>query len=194
MFCSKCGREIPEIANVFPYCGYSVKNNTSPERAEAPKYDHIIQQPQKSTFKKICSTMSVIGTIILIIFGIRFWTMDKTEMMHMLSGIVPTYSMIIRDDTPDYYNTSLTYGDAFERYFSDGTWEEGTNNNGNPFVKYIGIFDNQDGTYSKAEVFFDITDLNGGEFYYNIDTVIIDGLDLGSFGVYGLMEDIFNSR
>lgn len=54
------------------------------------------------------------------------------------------------------------------------------------------ILDNGNDTYTKTEVIFDITDMDNGEFYYNIDTVLFDGINLEWLGVYALMEDVFN--
>lgn len=186
MFCSKCGREAPNNASVCPYCGNpfngSAQYNTS-------------TNSESGCFKKIASTVSAIGTIIGLLFCLYTCTHDSSEMerdfVNLASSVLPIYSETIKNSTPPGYNTSLTYGQAFSRYFENGKWSDETRNS-EPIVRFTGIFNNGDGTYSKAEVIFDITDMENGEFYYNIDTVIIDGLDLGWVGIYGLIEDVFD--
>lgn len=189
MFCPKCGRQIPDASNVCPYCGFVFQNSVPPQHMYEPSTD-------KSIFKKIGGAISAIATVIALIFCIYACTADKNELANDIADIaeefLPVYSTAIKNDTPAGYNTSVTYGQAFERYFDKCKWNDETKNS-KPIVRFTGIFDNEDGTYSKVEVIFDITDMDGGDFYYNIDTVVVDGLDLGAVGVYGLMEDIFNT-
>ena len=189
MFCPKCGKARTENANMCPNCGYLFMNSSNPE-------SHSSSLEERSISKKIASVLSAIGTVIALIFCIYACTADKNELANDIVDIaekfLPVYSTAIKNDTPAGYNTSVTYGQAFERYFDKCKWNDETKNS-KPIVRFTGIFDNEDGTYSKVEVIFDITDMDGGDFYYNIDTVVVDGLDLGAVGVYGLMEDIFNT-
>ena len=188
MFCPKCGKDVYGNSNICSNCGYLFMNNT-----EQSSYSN--EHEEKGFFAKIGKVLSAIGTIIALIFCIYACTVDEEQLANdivdIAEEVLPVYSMAIKNDTPAGYNTTMTYGNAFELYFDSCKWSDDIVNS-EPIVRFTGIFDNGDGTYSKAEIIFDITEMTGGEFYYNIDTVIVDGLDLGSFGVYGLMEDIFN--
>ena len=188
MYCYKCGKEAPDNANVCPYCGNSFANNNNIQ------YNTSSSNSEGGFFKKIASIVSAIGTDIALLLCLYTCTHSDEigkDVMDLASSILPVYSESIKNDTPPGYNTSLTYGQAFSRYFKNGKWEDDYRNS-EPIVRYTGILDNEDGTYTKTEVIFDITDMDNGEFYYNIDTVLFDGINLEWLGVYALMEDVFN--
>lgn len=183
MFCLNCGREIYDNATICPHCGYAIQNNAPPYSPSTKQITDI--------FKKVGAVVSSIGTVVVLIIVVYICTADNDDIADLVGSIAPMYSISIQNDIPVGYSNSLTYGQAFEQYFDSCKWSEETINS-DPIVRFTGIFDNENGTYSKVEVVFDITDMDGGEFYYNIDTVIVDGWDLGPLGVYGLMEDVFN--
>lgn len=191
MFCTNCGAEIPNDSNVCPNCGKAVNNTQTYSQSYSVNDNTHVHQENKSIFKKAGTIFSAIITIIVLIISIRACTMSDEDVNNLVKNFIPTYATAIQNDKPAGYNTSLTYGQAFNRYFKNCKWSEETRNS-EPIVRFTGIFDNGNDTYSKAEVIFTITDM-GDEFYYNIDTVIVDGLDLGLVGIYGLMEDVFSN-
>lgn len=176
MICPKCGAEMRQD-NVCPKCGYVTNVNSPP-----------VPEQSKNPLKIISTIISVMLTILALAVscsGIK-WAHDAKNGKISFNG----YAASIRSDTPTGYN--MTYGQGFDRYFESTKWEDITVS-GNPAVRFTGICDNGNGTYSKAEVLFGITDMNDGQFYYTMDQVVIDGVDVGTIGAYGLMEEVFGN-
>jgi hypothetical protein len=192
MFCPDCGTEIPHNYDTCPKCGQSVygKSPLPPHNAYEDKSETIVSW--------IRGGVGLLCAIIFLIICIKINSMPKEELAGIVHDVAQDvaqefaqdYITPIKNDTPAGYSTTETYGHAFSRFFSNGKWDSSMNNS-DPIVTFTGICDNQDGTYSKAEVVFSITDM-GDNFYYNIDSVVIDGLDLGVLGIAGFMEAVFN--
>lgn len=179
MLCPKCGTEMRQD-NVCPNCGYVNIANVGP--------------PPNTNQNRI-SPLKIIGCIFTITIAIILWMVGcnlqkQGEDMKNGRWIPSGYSYSIQSSTPTGYN--MTYGQGFDKYFDSTKWEDITIN-GSPAVKFTGILNTGNGTYSKAEVIFGITDMNDGQFYYSMDQVILDGVDVGTIGAYGLMEEVFGN-
>lgn len=189
MFCPKCGAQINYNDNICHKCGYIYYSNN-------PNYN---TKSDITLFTIFIKTLCCIGIVIAIFVLAEKLSLVPEETLNEvindvtqnISNITSDYITPIKNDTPAGYSTSETYGTAFNRYFESCKWSSQICNS-SPCVHFTGIYNNQNGTYSKAEIEFAITDMGNNEFYYNINSVTIDGLDLGNLGIYGLIEDIFN--
>lgn len=193
MLCPKCGSQNNNDALICSNCGQVFFLNGFQEQdLETPPMKTSADN-KEGCFGKIYKFFSICGTVIAIILVLWSCTLDKEDYLNLIQEYIPVYSMTIQNEVASQYNTSLTYGEAFDRYFKECNWSDQTRNS-EPIVKFTGIFDNGNGTYSKVQIIFAITPLEDlGEFYYQIDTVIIDGIDIGWLGINVLMSNIFSS-
>ena len=174
MFCQKCGKEIPNTANVCPYCGYNFRNNTT----YTPTKNSIFME-EKIMRKRIIVSIIILSVVVISIC--------------IIINAIPIYSMTIKDEMPEAYSTYLTYDKAFNRYFTYCKWHE-KKINSQKVVQFIGLSDNNNGTANRVEIIFEITDLDDGEFFYNIGSVTMNGVSLSPIETDILMRYIFRKK
>jgi len=91
-----------------------------------------------------------------------------------------TYSYIdcVKQSIPSGIGSSVTYEQAFNRYFEDGKWSVSQTSGGDATVVYTGIYRNDYGQYVKADIYFSVTKVSDDNVYINPWLVSINDVAL----------------
>lgn len=187
MFCPRCGSWIEDNEHKCPACGYVDSAND---------YSRTLDSKKSGCGCILFIIAAVIAVIF--IFNSCSGNDDKTDSTQnspnqtQAQQNMPDYITSIKNNPPPGYDTSITVGQAFDRYFSSGTW---TLQSGIvPRVCYTGKCKNPDGTVSTAKVIFVITNVTGNEFYYKVENINVDGVDLNNIfmGIHSFWKEILS--
>ena len=118
----------------------------------------------------------------------------KHESSYRETSYVFDYIGCCKESMPSGINTSVTYEQAFNRFFSNGKWTLISKTaTGEAQVDYTGIFSDPDGAYRKADIYFTVSVIDDETAYINIQFASIDDLALTRsettefiYSIYGL--------
>ena len=204
MFCSKCGKEVPDTVEFCPYCGtknilsgdgmgstqYSSESSASyaSERVPYTPFDNNPIENGESTLESVKSIVGgivgVIAVIAIIIFVVIPWLKGKPDQYYI--DIVKSGTF---DDYPDY-----TIGDKFDSFFTNTSWEH-QKENGIDYVIFRG-----DGKYfgldeaSNVCMYFKITETNDDTATFEASRFILEGEDQPLDTLWYYVGKVFNTK
>lgn len=172
MFCPNCGREILHTADVCPYCGFVVYDN-----APSTVYPSALPIKKKSIFKEIRTVLSILGTIVTILFGLSLCTAGnylKTDFL---------YIETIKNASPKGY--SITYDEMFHRQLEDVQWEYDSS------LDTVRVTGYSEGLFCKF--LFDIDNEDGGKnFYYTLKEASVGGIPFTDYMAVMIVSEMFD--
>lgn len=181
MFCRNCGTQLADGAEFCHKCGTKIAYSDS--KTNTPDCDPRSRVATAIAIGKL--VVSIGGGILMILFisGIwdDVWYMNETDLLNLfIPGIE------IRESYLTEYSDTITIGDAFDRFFSDGKWSHYREDD-NSYVVFKGNCMYL-GEKSDVRVTFQIT---GDSFrVYSVD---IDGVNLGYIMMWAFLSAVYES-
>lgn len=130
MFCPKCGNQLEENAKFCAKCGYSVNQfQASASNTGVPVHTSEVpvhkEKKKKKRFMRL--VIGVIALIAILMGGAYvFETTEDTK-----------YIDFVKNGTPESY-PETTYGEAFEAFFQNPSWEYFEAEDGSDVVEFTG--------------------------------------------------------
>lgn len=178
MICNKCGEKVPDTAKYCDYCGGKItESGNKSYKSESRYFD-----------TKISIKSKIIGVLIIAIgvFSMQYLIDYGKDYLNERKII-----NIVKDGAPIIFDTDISFGKAFNKYFQNPEWRGYENADGYDIVEFDGDIVGKE--YS-GHVFiqFVITNYEEDNEEFQARNMIFRGEIESDITISDLIEDVYN--
>lgn len=193
MICPVCGKEVPDNSSYCNSCGASIIDNSihsdyvsSITPPPVPEHTNDIAVAPKKRFGKNIA----IGIVLLLIAGMVVSYVQHGTIYNLINKDSQKYIDMVKGGHPVDQPDDVTYGKAFNNFFSSPKWKYFQATNGKHIVQF-------DGKCSYLEKTVDMViqfELNLENNSFQVYAVEMNGIPQNQLFIYALIMKVFEDQ